>query len=798
NPKPAAPARDRRRTVSARTTAGFSMPDTLAHLFVRWRRTLLVAAAVLAAVSIVPALKLKLDRSIESLYAETDPHLVDYRESKRLFGGDEFVIVAWSEPNLLDADGKLTDTAKRHIRQITDGRPRAKDAPARRGLSRVGGVSRASTQDLARVVDNAVAFAKETATERSGDSALVRAAARRYAAHAALERQQQAIEFARGILVSDDGETTAVVLRLLPEEESEISRDETFAQLREIAAGFADDWGRPVHVAGEPIQVHDAFSYVEEDGRTLFVFSLALLAAVLLVLFRRARWVLLPLAVTGAAVLWTRAALAVSGTELSMVSSMLNSLVTIVAVATVTHVAVRFRELRRRHERLDALRHTIAQLATPIFWTTATTVAGFLSLVVSDVMPVRSFGLMMALGTAMVLVAAAMIVPGGTLLWTDRRLDERTGEDRERHPRLAGALARMTDFARRHAAPVTATAVILTAFSVLGVMQMKVETDFSKNFRADSPIVLALDFIEEHLGGAGTWEVNFPAPETLTPEYLDRVRSLADRLRAIEVDGERPLTKVIAITDGLDMLPDNLRTSDPNGDLELFAKLQPEFVPSLYNPSQGRMRIVLRARERQSAETKKAIIDQVASTAKREFSEANATGLFVLLTYLIDSLLGDQIVSFSVAGAALLVMMQIAFRRPLLALVALVPNVLPILLLLGGMGLAGVPVNIGTAMIASVSIGLTIDSSIHYLSAYRAARDAGRTVAEALDETGRHVGVALVFATLALSAGFSVLAVSHFVPLIYFGVLVSLAMLGGLLGNLLLLPALVPWVDRDD
>ena len=245
------------------------------------------------------------------------------------------------------------------------------------------------------------------------------------------------------------------------------------------------------------------------------------------------------------------------------------------------------------------------------------------------------------------------------------------------------------------------------------------------------------------------------------------------------------------------MLPGLVTTGDPNVDLGQIAGLQPEFVPSLYNPEAGRMRIVLRAYERRPAETKRAILERVEAVARETFPEAKVTGLYVLLTYLIESLLRDQLTSFALAGGAILAMMLVALRRVGLALVAVVPNVLPIVLLLGGMGLLGVPVNIGTAMIASVSIGLTIDSSIHYLSAYRAARRRGRSVAEALDETGRHVGVALVFATAALSAGFSVLAVSHFVPLIYFGVLVSLAMLGGLLGNLLLLPALVPWVDRD-
>ncbi|MBA3316003.1 MAG: MMPL family transporter [Planctomycetaceae bacterium] len=753
------------------------MIANLADTLVAHRRLLAGIAIALGLLAFLPALRLDLDRSIESLYAEDDPLLVDYRESKTLFGGDEFVIVAWDEPKLLTPDGKLNTAAAKRIRELS-----AK-------LANVGGVNKASTQDLDRVISNAIAFAKDAATEKFGDNPLLRGIAGRFA----IERQHDAIDFSRGILIGRNGKTTAIVLRLRPEEDSPVSREKTLERIRSMAAQHDP----PAAVAGEPVQVFDAFEYVEEDGRTLFLFSLLLLGAVLLLLFRSVRWVALPLAVTALAVLWTRGLLAVSGAELSMVSSMLNSLVTIIAVATVTHVAVHFRELRRRHERFEALRLTIGDLAGPVFWTAATTGAGFLSLASSDVMPVRSFGLMTALGAAMVLLATALMVPAGAVANVGWRAREPSAMSGERHPRLAGILAQMTGFARRRGFAIVLVAIGLSVVAAVGLTRLKVETDFSENFRDDSPIVVSLGFIEERLGGAGTWEVNFPAPDRLTNEYLDRVRSLANRLRALEVAGREPLTKTVAVTDGLDLLPAGMTTDDPNQDLVQIAKLQPEFLPSLYNPNEGRMRIVLRAMERQSAESKRAIIEKVQATAREEFPEAKTTGLFVLLTYLIESLLRDQVVSFSLAGSALFVMMFVAFRRPWLALVALVPNVLPILLLLGGMGLAGVPVNIGTAMIASVSVGLTIDSSIHYLSGYRSARERGRSVAEALDETGRRVGVAIVFATLALSVGFSVLAASHFVPLIYFGVLVSLAMIGGLLGNLLLLPAFIPWVDRD-
>jgi predicted RND superfamily exporter protein len=322
---------------------------------------------------------------------------------------------------------------------------------------------------------------------------------------------------------------------------------------------------------------------------------------------------------------------------------------------------------------------------------------------------------------------------------------------------------------------------------------------------------VGLDFVEdpEHFGGAGSWEVNFPAPQVLNEEYLGHVSDLAERLRERFVrEGQRgEITKVLSLTDATDEIPSVIfLTGTLESRLDVLSQLQPEFIPSLYNPSQGRMRIVLRARERQPAERKLELIAEVKELAQywaderlaQDFPSARVkvTGLFVLLAHLIQSLLSDQVVSFSIAAAGIGGMMTVAFGSVRLGLIALVPNLFPIVFVIGGMGWLGLPINIATAMIASVSMGLTVDSSIHYLSGYVRARRSGLGVDEALEETQGEVGRALIFANVALIAGFSVLTLSHFIPLVYFGILVSVAMIGGLAGNLLLLPLLLRWTSK--
>jgi predicted RND superfamily exporter protein len=574
------------------------------------------------------------------------------------------------------------------------------------------------------------------------------------------------------------------MLRLKSADKPE-ERTETLRRIRDAAAAHEPK----TYVAGEPVQLHDMFRYVEQDAFRLGWATSGLLLIVIAVMFRSLRWMALPLLVVYATIYWTRALLVLSQMKLSMVSSMLNSLVTIIGIATVMHVTVTFRELRQDHDRIAAFRETFVTLIPPVFWTTVTTAIGFMSLFTSDIVPVRSFGTMVTLGTMLILATCAAILPGGILLGG---LDADPRDTPfERH--VIRALLAITHRVEQRPKLLFSLCLGLMAAAALGLDRLKVETDFSRNFRSSSDVAQAVTFFESHLGGAGNWEVNFEAPAVLDDEYLDKVRQLARRLREIEMSDGTKLSKVYALTDGLDFIPTMLaKTIDERR--AALRQIQPYYEKQLYNPEARRMRLYLRAREQKPAEIKLALIAKVEQTAREAFPQARTTGLYVLIANLITSLLGDQLTSALVSATGIVICMTIAFRNFWIGLASLLPNVFPILVLIGGMGWLDVPVNIGTAMIASVSMGLTIDTSIHYIAGYRRARERGMDHAAAIRETHASVGRALVFANVALVAGFSALSVSNFIPLIYFGVLVSLAMVGGLVGNLVLLPLLLRWV----
>jgi predicted RND superfamily exporter protein len=753
----------------------------ITNFLIKWRLPLLVLAIAIGTVAYWPARGLDFDRSIESVFAPDDPVLTVYRKLRRTFGGNELVMAVYDDPGLLDPDGSGMD----RLRQTSN------------RLAKVPGVD--FTLSLDQPLGNRIVELEN-------------------------EVARQAREVLEGYTHGTDGRTVAVICVLIPESKTRVPRDETIRQIRAVMDDLPDDLPQGM-ITGEPVMVADGFRYVEEDGQRLGWSTSILLSLVILVSFRSLRWVIIPLAVVQLAIVLTRASLVWSGVRMTMVSSMFTAIVTVIGIASVVHILVRFREGRALGmSPRDALAYTGTRLAAPVCWAVGTDAVAFLALGLSRVGPIRDFGLMMAIGAMMVAVSIALVVPGLVLLgrmdtdpksaWGEKRLD--------------GQLARSADWIQRRPVAIAIVTVLVVGLSFIGVFLSEVETDFTKNFRAKTPIVQAYQYVETHLGGAGVWDIVLPAPEHPDWPFFTRVRRLESRLRS-EVNVARPdgedepgLTKVLTLADivvagspiNLDgRWKEKLKNAAVYKGIEKLKEQMPGLVQQLYGedraePGRHYMRIMLRAKERQPAMNKRVIIEQVNKIVGQEFpGEVDSPGgevggFFVLLTQLVDSILRDQWRTFGAATAGIGLMMILAFRSPLLAAITLLPNALPILAVTGLLGWTGmvfsdVKINMGTAMIAAVSIGLSIDSSIHYITAFQYARREGKSVGEAIATVQQSVGRAVVFSTLALVVGFAVLCTSQFVPMVYFGVLVSLTMLGALAGNLVVLPLLLRLILRE-
>ncbi|HND52368.1 MAG TPA: MMPL family transporter [Pirellulaceae bacterium] len=767
--------------------SGAAAPRSFVRL-VEWRYVLAAIGLAIALAAYGPSGRVAYNRSIENMFASGDRIVEPYQRLKRVFGGNELVLAVYVDPELLEPDG-------RGIRRLSEISQR---------LQKVPGVREVLSLD--RPVGDVIVDAKNPAA----------AALRDVFAGYTHGRDGRTVA---AVCMLDSNLTSAGAAADAPPPD----RGATIRAIRDIITNLPDGLA-PGMVAGEPVLVEDGFSALEADGRRLRIWSTLLVAATILVCFRSLRWVVLSLLVVEWTLLATGALLSITGRSLTLVSSMWASIITVVGIATVVHLLVRFRELRMTGlAPRDALIVAGRAVAWPIVWSLVTDVAGFGSLACSDVGPVRDFGLMTAAGSALVLASIVLLTPCLALVgnW-DSSPGEAWGERG-----LGRGLAALIDGVTRRPGLVWLISIIVVVFAAAGVGRLEVETDFTRNFRQGSPLVQSYEFIESNLGGAGVLDVMVPAPEKLDWQTIARVRDLEKRLReevrTVGPSGEMEpgLTKVLSLADALigaspvdpAKLPfEAARDVLVQSGWEVMRARLPAFSSALYSndpehPERWWLRVMLRAKERQPAAAKLQLIEQIERIVAEETGRAAwqrdtkeqpaaVTGYFVLLTNLIASTVRDQWISFGVASLGVAVTLLLAFRRPRWVLVALVPNALPIFLVLGCLGWLGLRMNLGAAMIAAVSMGLSVDSSIHYLTSYGNERRAGRSVVEALAIVQQSVGRAMVFSTLALTVGFTVLCLSPFVPTIYFGLLVSLAMAGGLAGNLVLLPLLLRATER--
>ncbi len=787
---------------------------------IRWRWVWFSISILLLVVAWPASQRLRFDRSLHRMFAPDDPTRTDFEFLQSKFGVSDLVVFAYRDERLWVKDG----TGLERLQRI------------RERIEAVPGV--AIAMDLSKIDQMLGQLEQPFSIFGSLQGNGTR--------HVLLDETSAiANEFKaifEGQTHSRDGTLVAIACLLKPANQTTIAIKETLLSLRQIAGSLADEGLGNGMLVGQPVMVEEGFDEIETDGKRLSIVSTLCLALLILIGFRSLRWAIISIAVVQWSLIVTRGLLEWLAWDLTMVSSMLASIVTVIGVATTMHWMLGYqRAMKSQPNPEEALRCSIRGLWRPIVWACITDAIGFASLAFAKVGPVQDYGCMMAIASLVVLVGIFVLVPTMALLplapsrfakyWgLSFELFQIPGDEP-----LRRCLLWILKWVNRGPVAVAFTATVICVIAVLGSLRLKVETDFIKNFRSDAPLVVAYRAVEIELGGAGVWDVILPAPKVMEQRYLDLVRDLESKLLALEVPGAEPLrlTKVMSFADA----DHASKSSSILGRLSIEARLMGmrqvmgSFVDTLITKpvdEQRFLRIMLRSREQAEAAQKVQLIADVRRTVDEAIrseewmvifglddaagparqagptlqagpalrtgasgSKAAVTGYYVLLSQLVSSVVADQWRCFAVASFGIWIAMSIALRSPWMALLTVLPNALPSLCILGWMGWTETPVNLGAAMIAAVSMGLSVDSSLHYLIRFQCERRDGQSVQGALTAAQSEIGMAILLSTFALVLGFGSLATSNFLPTVVFGITASISMVGGLLGNLIVLPALL-------
>jgi len=576
-----------------------------------------------------------------------------------------------------------------------------------------------------------------------------------------------------------------------------------------------------LYLGGVPMISDDMITYIKNDlmvfGFGVFIFLVLMLG----IIFRRKRWVTLPLISCIYAGLLMIGLLGLVGWQVTVISSNFISLMLISTMAMNIHLVVRYRQLCNDHPE-KTQQELVAEMANKMVWpclyTALTTIMAFTSLVVSDIKPVIDFGWMMTIGLTVTFLTSFLLFPSLLILFD--RTSPTGGENTQF--RFTAVLAHITE---KHGNKVLLLSVILALGSIYGITRLEVENSFINYFSEDTEIHQGLKLIDEKLGGTTPLEILVYFPDEagadeefhdeddefallfggtdmgaeedywFTPYKVDRIKEIHDYLHGLDAVG-----KVLSLASLIRVGEDINQGTFDAFELAIVNKRMPDDLKeSMINPyisiPDNEARINIRIVDTLPELRRNELLQKINAdmTAKLGLSadEFQITGLMVLYNNMLQSLFTSQIETLGVVMAGIALMLLVLFRSLPLAIIGIIPNLLAAAIILGLMGILRIPLDMMTITIAAITIGIAVDNSIHYIFRFREEYARIGDYVETLHYCHANIGNAIFYTAITIIIGFSILVLSNFIPTIIFGLMTALAMLIALLAALTLLPKLI-------
>ena len=601
-------------------------------------------------------------------------------------------------------------------------------------------------------------------------------------------------------------------------------RNEDIAAIRTIIDKYRQD--AQLFMGGISVITDDLIRFVKQDLKIFGIGIAFFLIITLSIIFGKIRWVVLPMLCCVFSVIAMMGFLGMFGWKVTVISSNFISLQLIITMAITIHLIVRYKDLAMRNpgaEQRQLILDTVSSMLTPCLYAALTTIAGFGSLLLCNILPVRTFGWMMSAGIAVSLIVTFLLFPSGLMLLGK----EAPQAEKARRFSFTSALARFTE---ARGTLILCVSCLILIMNALGITRLVVENSFINYFKDDTEIYQGLKVIDEKLGGTTPLDVivELEVPQTKTAKAAAKTKGQGDEefdeFDEFEKANDEKywftadrMALAMKIHDYLDSLPETgkvlslatmlkiatkLNKGQPLDNFQLalvYSELPDKFkriiLKPYVSPQHNELRYSIRVKDSQKSLRRDALLKKIRHDLVNKLGikkeNLHLTGLLVLYNNMLQSLFKSQILTLGVVVLVLLGMFLILFRSLKLALIAIVPNLLAISVVLGVMGWLKIPLDMMTITIAAISIGIAVDNTIHYIYRFRYEFQHEHRYIETVHKCHGSIGRALYYTSLTIISGFLILTLSNFIPSIYFGLLTALAMLIALLAALTLLPQLI-------
>ncbi len=751
--------------------------------------------------------QLRIDTNSESYFKESDRTLLDYNAFRDQFGQDELLIVGIEPPDIFDFP--FLEKLERLHRDLEANVPYLADITSLVNARNTRG------EGETLIVEGLL----EKWPQTPHDLATLR------------ERVLSNFLYA-DLLVSRDGTFTTIILKarpILDQTEADIlagfeeakpdvpaqkkrylGTEQKFAMVeavqRVVAPYEAPDFR--IHLGGMPVVDATLMTVLKEDLERLTPVSILASMGLLFLLFRRLSGVLYPILTVVLSILATMGTMAALGIPLTDIGNILPTFLLVVGIADSVHIlSVFYQRYDRTDDKAEAMAYAMGHSGLAVLMTTLTTAGGLLAFIAADAAPIADLGIIAPLGVLFAFVYTVVLLPALISLLPVRRKRVRH-EEPGRFDRLLSAVARISC---GHPGKVLVVSAAVLAIAVAGAAQVRFSHNALNWLPDELPARQATALMDEKLRGTVTLEAIIDTGSSgglYDPEFLRLLEATAAHALTFE-SGDVWIGKAWSVDTILKEIHRALNENRPEfyvipDSRELIAQ---EFLLFEGSGSDDLEEVIDRDFRAVRLTMKlpfgdlfhyRRLQNELNSYFANTFPDAKVTvtGVAALFAHMVETAITSMVHSYLISLAVITLLMIVLIGRVRIGMLSMIPNLFPLIVLVGFMGWTGIPFDLSTTIIGSIVIALVVDDTIHFMHSFRRYFERSGNVAQAVEQTLHTTGRAILVTSIVLISGFATCLMSDMSSTQTFGMLMGLAVTFALVADFFVVPALMTLVHR--
>jgi len=741
----------------------------LADKIINFRWYVIFGFIITAAIFAVQIPRARIDPDMKSMLPENIISRINTEKIDDLFGGTDMLMV------LVRTDDVLNPETLKRVKKIS------------KSMNRIKGVDKVlSLFDLKNIKSEEGAMIVDPAVKRIPKND---------AQKEILREEIRRNDIVYGSVVAKDFTITAIIGVL----KTDVPDSEIVPKIENLVK--ENPGNEETVIGGLPYLRGTITRSIQNDIKRLLPLGIFIMLVFLFICFRQLRGVLLPFLVVIMAVLFTLGWIPLLGWKIHVLTVILPIFLIAVANDYGIHLIAKYQEENTQgnpYSKKDLAKSIFTSLSRPVLLTGLTTMAGMLCLLGHAIVPAKQLGILAAIGIVFALTASLLFIPSIiSLLPKSKPVSASRHKRQHKRPILEHLLMFFGNLVSHRPKSVIVVSILFALVSSVGILFVVVDTNPKGYFPKEHPIVYATDLIDNNLGGSQNISVVFQG-DIKEPRIMHKIDSLERTLGEwLEVGNTTSIARVVrqmsrALNDPdekwYNRIPDTRNAVAQYFELYAMSGEAEDFEKLVDFPYEHAL-VTARLNTTSTAKLND-VVRRVDDIVRNDTDVLLVGGFGVVLADLAKLVVNGQVLSLIMATVIVALLLVLLFRSLIAGLIAAIPLGLSIIILFGLMGFFNIELNVATAMLSSIMIGVGIDYTIHFLWRYREERQNGLTPVEAVKKTLTTTGRGIIFNAFSVIIGFAALLFSGFFPVKFFGFLVIVSIFACLVGALVLIPSL--------